>query len=186
MLKYYALFNGATAILGILLSTTALSTSPLVQAISIADWQPQMGDHILVDTRENEGYLVHPNGGYLPFPVVTGKRKIVRYIGRTYDATTPARTWTMTSREIKWDRITFGPSGRFLRLSSQGEKTPYGFHEYAHEDEMFALAPRYGSMGCIIVRSTILDVIEKTFNLNEGALQVSTQYGVDPTLFVLH
>lgn len=186
MLKCYALFYEATAILGILLSSTALSTSPLVQAVSIADWQPQMGDHLLVDTMENEGYLIHPNGEYLNFPVVTGRRKVVRYIGRTYDASTPAREWTMTSREIKWDRVTFGPSGRFLRLSYEGEKTPYGFHEYAREDKMFALTPRYGSMGCIIVRSTILDVIEKTFFLNEGTLEVSTQSGIDPTLFVLH
>ncbi len=142
-------------------------------------WQPQMGDRLAVDTRENMGYLVHPGGVTLTFPVITGQRRVVRYIGRTYDATTPTRRWVIRSKHIKGDRITFGPTGRFLRLYYKEEETPYGIHEHASEERMFSEQSRYQSMGCVIVPTNILDIIERTFDLNEGSLEVVTQYGVE-------
>ncbi|MFH0770970.1 MAG: L,D-transpeptidase [Candidatus Peregrinibacteria bacterium] len=174
-------------IIGLLPCVTALSGSPLVTEIPPDQWQPHPGDRMIVDTRDNEGFLIRQNGEYLRFPVVTGRRSSVTYIGRRYNATTPVREWEVASKEIKGDHITFGPTGRFFRLSTDNsdERTAYGIHEYGYEEKMFAESVRYLSMGCIIVRSKILDIIERTYDINEGHLAVSTQYGLDPDLFVL-
>ena len=150
------------------------------------EWERGKGDSLIVDTLNNFGYLVHENGQYLKFSLVTGQRKNVCYIGRCYFAATPNLEWKALSKEIKNDRVTFGPSGKFIRLFKNGtENTAYGIHEYKYEDRIFESPGRYGSMGCIVVRKPVLDIIEKTFDINEGGFEVITQYGIDPGLFVL-
>lgn len=142
------------------------------------NWDPQIGDKFLVDVSINMGYLVHHDGSYFAFPLVTGVRRYVWYIGRYYFAATPIQTWEVQSIDIKWDRVTFGKTGRFLRLYFEGERTPYGIHGYNPEDWMFREGERYRSMGCIIVREEILDIIEKTYHLNGDKLSVETSEGV--------
>ena len=136
-------------------------------------------DAFIVDTKNNVGYLVHEDGGYTSFLVATGQRRVVHYIGRTYNAQTPARSWTVNSSEIKSDRITFGRQGRFLRLTNNKDDldTPYGIHSHAYVDKMLAGIDRYRSMGCIIVADTVLDNIIATFEMNDEKLNVVTLYG---------
>lgn len=139
----------------------------------------------MVDTKDNIGYLVHSDGRYYRFPLVTGQRKFVCYIGRCYNAATPNWTWRALSKEIKGDRVTFGPSGRFIRLFQNGEThTAYGIHEYKYEDTIFESPERFGSMGCIVVRKPIMDLMERTFDVNEGNFEVISQHGLDEALFV--
>ncbi len=157
--------------------------SPIV----FAEWQPQKGDELLVDTEENIGYLIRLDGTYTAFPVATGQRRVVRYIGRTYNATTPASLWKAKSSEIKGDRITFGKYGRFLRLyereDSEETRTPYGIHSHAYIEKMLAGTERYRSMGCVLVSEFVLDRIIETFALNGNELSVRTINGLgDETL----
>ncbi len=159
--------------LSIFLSASFASSHQL----PIGTWVPQSGDTFVVDTKENIGYLVHENASYLAFPVVTGQRKTVHYLGLTYDAATPDTQWRAESEEYKGDHITFGPTGRFFRLSDDTEATSYGIHGHAYADAMLAKPDRYRSMGCIIVNERMLDIIEKTFNINNGLLDVLTTDG---------
>ncbi|MDD4628357.1 MAG: L,D-transpeptidase [Candidatus Peribacteraceae bacterium] len=152
--------------------------APVPLEVPFSEWHIEVGDRLVVDTKENEGYLIHDDGRYVSFPVATGQHRGVCYIGRCYDATTPTRTWQVKSKDIKGDRITFGPSGRFLRLYKDGEQTAYGIHEYKYEDRMFDDQPRFKSMGCVIVKKAMMDVLEQTYAVNEGMLHVVTQYGV--------
>ena len=154
---------------------------PAAYQVSLATWEPAVGDRIVVDTKDNEGYLIHTDGRYVNFPVITGQRRWVYYIGRSYNAATPNWNWVVKSEDIKGDRITFGPTGRFLRLYKDGEdNTAYGFHEHASEEIMFALEKRFQSMGCIIVRTAMMDILEETYEINgESGIQVRTRYGVE-------
>ena len=173
----------APALVSLLLSAMApMTTSGYQQEFLVEDWQPHAEDRLLVDTQKNVGYLIHPTGEFLQFPVVTGQNKYVYYIGRYYKATTPEGEWTVKSRHIKADRMTFGPSGRFLRLYKDGETyTPYGIHEYGNESEMFLSEGRFGSMGCVIVTEEIMDIIDETYTLTNGTLEVVTKYGLHQT-----
>jgi len=146
----------------------------------LEEWQAQSGDGFVVDTKENMGYLVHRDGGYASFPVVTGQRRTVRYIGRTYDAATPNRSWMALSKETKGDRITFGKLGMFFRLFRYGsiEETSYGIHAHAYGDTMLGRTDRYRSMGCIIVSDFVLSIIDITYALNGNVLPVTTVYGL--------
>lgn len=150
----------------------------------IEEWRPILGDSFVVDTLSNIGYLVHADGGYTSFPVVTGQRRVVRYIGRVYDATTPTRTWIVRSQEVKGDRITFGRQGKFLRLfkGSDDDRTPYGIHSHAYAEQMLLGQDRFRSMGCIIVSDPVLDVLVATFELNAKRLDVVTVYGLGEEL----
>ncbi len=163
--------------LGFVLGMTALS-GPLQSPTPLALWEPQVGDAFVVDTESNTGYLIHQNGEFTSFEVVTGRREVVRYIGRTYNAATPNRSWKVESNETKGDRFTFGVTGRFLRLYDEDGKTPYGIHPYKFEDKMFSENGRFGSMGCIIVRESTMDLLIKTFDLNGGSLDTTTTYGL--------
>jgi hypothetical protein len=149
--------------------------------IPLPDWQPHTGDRFMVDTTENTGFLIRSDSSaYTTFPVITGQRRVVRYIGRTYDATTPNQRWNVQTRHIKGDRITYGPTGRFLRMYKDGEEyTSYGIHEHRSEERMFDEESRYQSMGCIIVKSAVLDIIETTYELNGESLEVVTQPNVN-------
>lgn len=168
-----------------LLSSTALALFLSAASVPAQDasvplglWEPMIGDSLLIDTETNMGYLVHDDGAFTSFEVVTGRRSTVWYIGRVYNATTPERDWVIKEESMKGDRITFGKDGYFLRLFHEGETTPYGIHGYGREENMFALSPRYGSMGCIIVRDNVLQVIRKTFVLNPDGVHVSTRFGM--------
>ena len=144
-----------------------------------------MGDHIVVDTKNNEGYVIHPNTQeYIRFPLITGQRRTVNYIGLTYNAATPNRNWIIQSLDKQPDRYTYGPEGHFLRLYADGERTHYGIHGHAAEKTMFARENRFQSMGCIIVQTEILNLLMKTFALNEGKVAVRTIYGVEDVIRV--
>lgn len=151
-------------------------------AIPLSDWTPEAGDHLLVDTEDNTGYLLRAdNSLYTEFPVITGQKRVVTYIGRTYNAETPNWHWVVKSRHIKGDHTTFGPTGRFLRLYRDGEEyTAYGIHEHRSEVRMFGEKDRYQSMGCVIVQRSVLDIIEATYALNGELLEVVTQKGIGP------
>lgn len=140
----------------------------------VAEWEPAIGDTFVVDVGTNTGYLVHEDGRSLSFPVATGRKEYVHYIGRYYKANTPIRTWTAEQKQIKGDRRTFGVSGRFIRLFRDGENSPYGIHSYFKVADWMQEDERYFSMGCVVVTEEIMDVIEKTFDVNEKKLTVIT------------
>jgi len=83
--------------------------------------------------------------------------------------------------DIKGDRVTFGPTGRFLRLFYENENTAYGFHEHRDEVEMFSgeADTRYRSMGCVIVETKTMDLLVNTFLLNGNRLEVISRYGIE-------
>ncbi len=145
-------------------------------------WEPEPGDAFVVDVPANMGYLVHRNGQSFSFPVATGKKAYVRYIGRGYRAETPIRSWTAEQKQVKGDRRTFGVSGRFIRLFRGGENSPYGIHAYYKEKDWLEAKERYFSMGCIIVTETMMDIIEKTYDLSKNSLAVITTDNLEVTL----
>lgn len=141
----------------------------------MTNWTPLLHDRFVVDVGENIGYLIHDSGAFVSFPVVTGQRRTVSYIGRTYNASTPVRNWAALSMELKDDHTTFGVTGRFLRLYKDGtESTSYGIHGHASAEKMLAGSSRYRSMGCIIVSEPVLDLIERTFYIDKNNLLVVT------------
>ncbi|MBI3331931.1 hypothetical protein HYZ99_03145 [Candidatus Peregrinibacteria bacterium] len=168
----------ASTVLGLLLGFS--SPISLLNAVPETRWQPEAGDVLLIDTKENVGYLVHRDGVFTTFRLATGQRRVVSYIGRTYDATTPEKSWVAQSPvEFKGDRITFGAEGRFLRLWDDGERTPYGIHPHLYNERMLAKDDRFESMGCIIVSDAMMQVIEDTFALNGNHLEVVTSFGLE-------
>lgn len=153
----------------------ALWSVPSSETTDIASWVPQKGDIFEVNVQTNIGRLYHPDGSTLEFEVVTGVRRVVRYIGMRYFAATPATEWVAQGVQVKKDRMTFGKSGRFIRLYKGGtQHTAYGIHPFGREDNMFKVPGRYGSMGCIIVRENVMDLIEQTLEVNGGKLPVRT------------
>lgn len=163
-------------------TSTASPATPVPYHISQQEWVSEVGDRFLVDTKENQGYLIHTDGRYIKFPVVTGQNRYVYYLGRSYKATTPTWDWVSTEITVKGDRLTFGKTGRFLRLFKDGdERTAYGIHGYGREEDLFSEenAERFRSMGCIIVREEMLDIIQEIYELNGNRLEVKTQFGID-------
>ena len=165
-------------IVGVATAAVSLLT-PVPLTVSLDTWEPEVGDRIVIDTLENHGFLIHADGRTIDFPLVTGQKRFVCYIGRCYNAKTPDTDWVMKSRHIKGDRLTYGKTGRFLRLYDEDGRTHYGIHGYGREDQMFEQKSRFQSMGCIIVREPILDIIEATFEINEGNVPVFTRNGVE-------
>jgi hypothetical protein len=156
-----------------------------ISATDISEWEAQIGDVFIVDTDVNIGYLVHRTGGYTQFPVVTGQRRVVRYIGRTYNARTPNLSWSILDKEVKGDRTTFGKEGLFLRLFDEDGRTAYGIHSHRSIDSMLSEKERYRSMGCILVSQTMLDIIEATFEGSSRKLDVLTinGFGDEPVTY---
>lgn len=142
-------------------------------------WVPQAGDRLVVDTQANEAYLIHDDGNYTEFPVLTGQRRTVHYLGLTYNAATPEARWTVEDAVIKGDHITFGPTGLFLRLYRDGESTAYGIHGEAYFQQMEDSNDHYRSMGCILVSEDMLKVIKQTYDTNGNTLEVATTYGLN-------
>ncbi|MDA1209393.1 MAG: L,D-transpeptidase [bacterium] len=157
---------------------TTVPMAPI--AVSIDSWESEVGDQVFINTKVNEGFLVHPDGEYVRFPLATGQRRWVSYIGRYYNAATPNWDWEIKSTHIKGDRVTYGPTGRFLRMYKDGDdRTAYGIHGHRDAANVLAGDKRFYSMGCVIVNEDILDIIEYTYQLNEGSLKVRTRFG-DP------
>ena len=159
----------------------ALSVStPALPEVHVSAWQPEVGDRFVVDTKENIGYLVHQDGVYTSFPVLTGQRRTVHYIGRTYNAATPVGRWKATETEYKGRSTTFGETGLFIRLFKDGEeRTAYGIHSHLQFQLMLDQGNRFRSMGCVLVSEEILALIKKTQETNGGTLDVATAYGVE-------
>lgn len=166
--------------MSILFGLAVSGPAPLTsQFIPLEQWQPEAGDRFIVDTRENMGYLVHESGNYTVTRVGSGKRQVVRYIGRVYDATTPESYWEVKSSHIQGDRITFGETGRFLRLYMGGDTyTAYGIHPTANINDILASDDRFKSMGCVLVSEEVMDILMETYALNGNSLQVITRQGV--------
>jgi hypothetical protein len=149
----------------------------------LAKWKPSNGDVFIADTQQNVGYLVSREGAFTVFPIATGQKRVVRYIGRTYDATTPLSTWTVKEKEIKGDRITFGDRGIFFRLFDQSRRTelrtPYGIHSHRSITKMLALDDRYKSMGCILVSDDVIDMVTLILKASDDGMTVITTLGFD-------
>lgn len=159
------------SILAIVFSLFA-TTSKVARSITV--WQPEKGDILEIDVATNTGRLVHVSDGFsITFPVATGQKRWVYYIGRYYYAATPEQNWEVKSLDIQPDRFTFGPEGKFLRLFKNGEtRTSYGIHSHKYIDNMLAQDVRYKSMGCILVSEEMMDVLEETYNANGETLEV--------------
>jgi len=160
-------------------ASDALFTATSYLTHNLKEWTPMPGDIFEVNVETNMGRLVHKNGEAVEFEVVTGVRRVVSYIGLRYFAATPAQNWIVRTTEIKRDRWTFGKSGRFIRLfkinaDGSEESTSYGIHPFLNEDAMFKVPGRYGSMGCIILRESLEDLIQKTIETNGGSMSVRT------------
>lgn len=163
-------------------------SSPLVHAeqLALAEWEPEEGDMFIVDTKENIGYIRHPDGDYATVYLATGQRRWVTYIGRSYNATTPEGWWTVKSTTIQPDRRTFGPSGLFLRLYWGGKDyTSYGIHSNANIADMLKEPLRYFSMGCILVDDHVLGLLQESYQLNGDQLHVLTKYGVEKEKYLV-
>lgn len=174
-IEWRALIQKLILSIGMTLAAASPAGGAAETTASVTHWVPAVGDHFVVNVEQNIGYLEHTDGTALSFRVVTGQQRSVYYIGRSYYAATPVRSWSAESLDYKTDdRVTFGPTGRFFRLYNDGEATPYGIHGHRDADTMLASDNRYRSMGCIIVSEQILDIIEATYRKNGDILQVQT------------
>lgn len=172
-----------SVLFGLVVSTSSAPASLQSAHVELADWQVQKGDRFIVDTEANIGYIVHIDGTYTSTLVGSGKRQIVNYIGKTYNATTPSAKWVVKSKNLYADHITFGKSGRFLRLYQDGKiSTSYGIHATANIDDMLTWDDRYKSMGCVLVSESVLDILEATYKLNGDSLDVVTTAGLDANM----
>ncbi len=154
------------------------------QFIPLDQWEAEAGDRFIADTQENTGYIVHESGNYTSMRIGSGKKQVVRYIGKVYNAATPSDYWVVKSTHIHGDRITFGKTGRFMRLYIDGKSTAYGIHATDNIDDILAADDRYKSMGCILVSNAVLDILEETYALNGNTLEVVTTKGIDEALMV--
>lgn len=169
-----------SALFGFTMATSAPQVdSPVIPQES---WIAMKGDRFIVDTKENIGYIAHDNGSYLTFKLATGQKRVVRYLGMTYNAATPNRKWTVLSTDVKSDHVTFGPTGFFMRLYNEGEHTSYGIHSHKSIAKMLSEDKRYDSMGCILVTDDILTFLAQAYYLNGNTLDVVTVDGVDTGL----
>lgn len=173
-----------THLLSVLFGITMAATVPQVDSAVIPQesWISMKGDRMIVDTQANMGYLVHDNGSYMEFKVATGQRRYVRYLGLSYNAATPNRKWQVLSTTVQPDRTTFGPTGWFLRLYDDGERTSYGIHSHRSIAKMLDQDKRYESMGCVLVTDDILAFVTQSYYLNGNTLDVVTVNGIDDSL----
>jgi hypothetical protein len=157
----------------------AASNPAAAQYVSLDTWQPMQGDSFIADTRANIGYLVHEDGSFTSMRIGSGRREVVRYMRRTYNATTPSDGWIVKEIDTQTDRLTFGKDGTFMRLYRDGtEYTSYGIHSVANIDELLATNERYYSMGCVLVDYATLEILLATYKLNGDTLDVLTVDGL--------
>lgn len=137
-------------------------------------WVPLRGDQVVVNRGENWGYFVHRNGFVLHFPLATGRQRIVHYLGRTYDATTPLGYWEAQKHEKKGDRITFGKTGEFWRLFRDGKPTPYGIHDVEASERWMQLPDdeRFKTYGCVAMGTESIDLFRDTFEQDDHDVKV--------------
>lgn len=167
---------------GLVISTSApLGTT----YIPLPYWEAQRGDRVIFDTQENIGYIVHENGDYTSMRIGSGKKKVVSYMKRRYNAETPVGYWQVQSTTIQGDRGIFGKSGLFLRLYYDGDdRTSYGIHATGNINDILARDDRYISMGCILVGDDVLAILHETYKLNGDMLEIATTYGINEELLV--
>ena len=182
VIKYHSLVRRILPLFGLFLFLWSSTPALAAGEIPLSLWSPEKTDMFVVDVSQNTGYLVHENGSFLSFPVATGRKSYVSYIGRYYRAETPIRTWTAEQKQIKGDRRTFGVSGRFIRLFRDGENSPYGIHSYFKVADWMKEDERYFSMGCIVVTEELMDVIERTYDMTGEKMTVITTNAIQQTL----
>lgn len=137
------------------------------------------GVYLVADVDNGIGYLINPNNGTITsFLLMSGQQKFVWYAGRGYYAATPKQTWYVKQKNIQRDRITFGPSGEFLRLFHNGNRTLYGIHGYKYFEQEMKKGTKYLSMGCLLVSDRDLDFIEEAYIANGHELKVITTSNV--------
>jgi hypothetical protein len=171
------MFDVFSAIVGLVVAT---STPMASQHVSMDAWTPMKGDVFIADTRSNMGYIVHPDGEYTSMKIGSGKREVVHYMKRTYNATTPSDGWIVKEIDTQSDRLTFGKNGTFMRLFRDGTQyTSYGIHSVANIDDILDDDERYYSMGCVLVDYDTLDILLQTYKLNGDSLQVLTVDGLN-------
>lgn len=148
--------------------------------IDLDRWTPAVHDRLIADTQSNIGYIVHEDGNFTMFRIGSGKQRVVNYLGRTYNASTPSGSWKVLSTKVfANDHITFGKTGLFLRLSQENDETSYGIHATANIDTLLTWSDRYKSYGCILVNNDVLDILKKTYELSGNELDVATVYGIE-------
>ncbi|HVW66117.1 MAG TPA: L,D-transpeptidase family protein [Candidatus Peribacteraceae bacterium] len=169
-----------SVLFGFVVATTP-AASPAF--IPVQEWVPMQHDRFIADTEANMGYIVHDDGSYTAFRIGSGQQKTVHYMGITYDAATPLAHWEVKSTTIQTDRGTFGPTGFFLRLYENGKDyTSYGIHSTGNINDILAGNDRYKSMGCILVSNQVLNLLAKTYELNDHDLDVVTVFGLSDLL----
>jgi hypothetical protein len=155
----------------------ALSQIPVALAAT-PDWEPKVGDIMVVNVKTNVGYIIQKDGNFLSYPVGTGVQKNVYYLGNYYYAGTPLRTWSAEEVKTQSDRVTFGADGTFIRLFWNGKATKYGIHTHRDVDKWFKDDNRYRSMGCIILDGNknegMMKIILDTFHANNDKMTVIT------------
>jgi hypothetical protein len=161
------------------------SPASAAQALPASEWEAKAGDELIVDVANNMGYVLRADEAtYLPFLLASGQKRTVRYLGMTYFAATPTGSWVVKSMKIQGDRVTFGKSGRFLRLYKEGKTyTHYGIHSFKNIDDWLESEDRYRSLGCVVVQDEMMNILEKIYELNGESLKVTTTAGPQ---FFLH
>lgn len=160
---------------GIGLARSAAYEIPTWEQVDIKEFQASFGDYLMINLDDGVGYLANNDSmKYAQFPLLSGQRKYVYYIGRYYNAATPEQTWEIKSKDIKRDKITFSKTGEFLRLYKEGDPTPYGIHSHKYFQNMLNKGDKFRSMGCILVADDILDIIEKSYLAGDKDLMVIT------------
>ena len=171
-------------ILSLLFGVAVSAQAPAASVpLPLTEWQVQANDRFIADTKQNMGYLVHEDGRYASFRIGSGQRRVVSYIGRTYNATTPVGYWKIKSLHRKGRSVTFG-NGRFLRMYKDGDAyTAYGIHATSNIDDILSWETddRYVSYGCILVSEEVLNILEAAYILNGEMLEIVTVQGIDAT-----
>lgn len=143
--------------------------------VELSEYVASKGDYVMADLKNSTGYLLNDETKtYASFPLLSGQKRKVYYLGRSYFAATPEQTWIVRELAIQSDRITFAKSGEFLRLYDGEKRTSYGIHGHKYFDVMMARENKYVSMGCMLVADDVLDIIQNSFEADEKEMKVIT------------
>jgi hypothetical protein len=131
-------------------------------------WLPEQGDFLVVDTRENMGYLMRSDlSEGVSFPVATGVQRNLSHGGKPYYAATPTGQWRVKALDYQAPGYTFGSEGTFLRLYDEdGQSTHYGIHTILDQNWLL-MGERYKSWGCVLVTNEVLSLLETEYRLNK-------------------
>lgn len=151
--------------------------------VEINTFEPAGGDYLVADIERSVGYLVSPeHHEIMPFVLLSGQKRFRGYFSGEYYEGTPEMDWVVRQLDIKGDRVTFGDTGRFFRMFDGEGRTAYGIHSHKYFQYMSDSDNYFRSLGCLIVSDDVLDVIQKSFELNGEILNVTTaklQSGLD-------